>query len=274
MKLDINKASYNVEIHQQDDALPYLVMLHGFMGDSRSFEHLLDELLKICNPITIDLLGHGLTEKVYDLKQYREEQQIEDLKAIIRNTLQSAPFLYGYSMGGRLALKIASAEPELLKGLILESTNPGIRDKTKREERKAVDMERALEIEQDFEGFLHRWEKLPLFQSNGEVPTVLAKRYRQLHLDQDPKAMAASLRGFGTGFMKPVTAKNQQFEGPVLLLAGSEDQKYVNSNKKMQNLFKQVWNHTIPAGHRVHLDNPEKFLEHVTTFIKQHTQPI
>lgn len=274
MTLDINSVRYNLDIHQKNNALPYLVMLHGFMGDSRSFEHLLDGLAHVCNPVTFDLLGHGKTETLYDDDRYREERQIEDLKAIIRNSLQDPPFLYGYSMGGRLALKTASAAPELFKGVILESTNPGIEDGNKRKERKAVDLERALEIEQDFEGFLRGWEKLPLFHSNREIPPGLAKQYQQMHLDQDPKTMAASLRGFGTGSIKPVTANHQQFEGPVLLLAGSEDQKYVNSNKKMQNLFKQVSNHTILAGHRVHLDNPEKFIEHVTSFIKQHTQPI
>lgn len=269
MTLTVNRARYHLEIHQEDPFKPYLLMLHGFMGDSRSFKHLLKDLNQVCNPVTIDLLGHGKTEKVCEPKRYREDHQIADLEEIILQIPKQPTMIYGYSMGGRLALKTASAKPGLFRGIILESTNPGILNEGERKQRKATDMERAQEIEKDFEGFLHRWEKLPLFQSKIDSQHEIVENYKQMQQAQDPKAMAASLRGFGTGVMEPVTAGHQEFRVPALLLAGSEDQKYVASNNEMKSLFIDVSNHVIPAGHRVHLDNPQKFTQHITSFITQ-----
>lgn len=267
--LNINGVRYALNIHQHDSSLPCLFMLHGFMGDGRVFHHLMDDLCKACNPITVDLLGHGKSEKIYDATRYREEWQIADIAELVQQIGRSPVFLYGYSMGGRLALKTALAEPGLFEGLILESTNFGITNEEARAKRKEIDTRRAQKIVEDYEGFLKAWEELALFQSPKKVRCELLKTYEQIHLNQDPKAMAASLRGFGTGFMEPVRTFPTDYSGPVLLLVGSGDKKYIDISVKMQRLFNDAISCILEAGHRVHLDNPGEVAQKIIFFIDQ-----
>lgn len=269
-EFNINGVRYATRVHREDSSLPFLLMLHGFMGDSRGFSHLVEGLSKTCNPITVDLLGHGKTEKIYDPDRYGENRQIEDILSIVKSIGMSPVFLYGYSMGGRLALKTVQAEPSLFKGLILESTTFGIIDERDRKERQETDKLRAKAIQEDFTGFLEEWEDLPLFQTKNEPHKQPAKSYsyKRIHSEQDPEALAASLRGFGTGFMTPAREEDQNYGGPVLLLAGSDDQKYIDINKKLKQFFGHAEIRILSAGHRVHVDNPVNLTREINLFIE------
>lgn len=269
--IEVNNVSYTCEIHQRDENLPWLLMLHGFMGDHRVFDHLIDELSESCNPITLDLLGHGKSSKPNDPARYHESKQINDIFKLIQQLNLSPLYLFGYSMGGRLALKTALAAPEVFRGLILESTTSGINDESKRKQRRQTDEKRAQQIENDYQEFLNKWEKLALFQSPLPINKELVQRYHNAQSEQDPKAMAASMRGFGTGSMRPAFSDLKQFPLPVLLIAGSEDQKYQQINNYLVNQFPDAIFSSVPAGHRTHLDNPEAFLSELKNFIDINT---
>lgn len=266
-RISVNNQEYAVQIHQRDENLPQLLMLHGFMGDHRVFDHLIDELCESCNPVTVDLLGHGASSKPTDSSRYNEISQIEDIVGIIYTLNLFPVFLYGYSMGGRLALKTAFSNSDLFKGLILESTTNGIEEPQKRKERQHVDQRRANQIESDYESFLSKWEEAALFQSPKEVDEDLLIKYHQIHLDQNPQTMAASLRGFGTGFMTPETEHFPGFNKPTLLIAGSGDDKYKKINRELTFFFSNIHLCFIKAGHRVHLDNPPNLVQELINHI-------
>ncbi len=267
--LKINGVIYGTKVHQNVDSLPYLFMLHGFMGDGHVFDHLTDNLCKACNPVTVDLLGHGKSKKVHDPDRYGEEQQIADIIELVEQTVDTSPTLYGYSMGGRLALKTALQAPEAFAGLILESTNYGIMDDGKRADRRQADARRAREIRKNYPAFLAEWEQLPLFKSPLKTDEKLENSYKKIHLSQDPKAMAASLVGFGTGNMKPVCEAITHYKNPAMIIAGTGDQKYMKISQSLTSYFDQALFCPIPAGHRVHLDNPLQLCRELSHFINQ-----
>ena len=257
---------------EPEPGLPVLLMLHGFMGDGRAFAHLMEPLGKVCNPVAVDLLGHGRSEKAYDPGRYAEEIQLDDLQELVEQlTLGSGAhplFLYGYSMGGRLALKLALRNPDMFSGLILESTHYGITDEEERKYRRRLDARRAQQIENDFGSFLSNWEELPLFESPLPGDQKRDQAYRDMQRSQDPRTLSASLRGFGAGEMSPVMEQLSQLETPLLFIAGSEDEKYVRIADTMTQLAPQAIKKIIPAGHRVHLDNPSVLLDEITNFIE------
>lgn len=270
-EVQIHGNRYVYEIHSDRDTLPYLLMLHGFMGDRRAFKPLTKDLSKSCNPITIDLLGHGESEKIYNPGAYHERKQVQHIISLVHEINVSSLFLYGYSMGGRLALKTVQEAPDLFKGLILESSTFGILDAEDRKKRRQDDQKRALEIKENFSYFLDQWGKLSLFESPNDARNDSSDMYRSIHSEQDPKAMAASIQGFSTGLMKPVTEKNQRYHGPVLLVAGSEDQKYIAINKTLKQIMGNAKLEKLKAGHRVHLDNPQKLTQEINLFIEQNS---
>lgn len=264
--IEINNQTYAYNIHQRDSTLSTLLMQHGFMGDHRVFDHLIESLCKFCNPISIDLLGYGQSSKPTDPQRYRERRQIEDLLSLIKNLNLRQPFLYGYSMGGRLAMQMALAKPKQFTGVILESAHCGIADESARKERRQKDQKRAQRITSDFDKFLADWATLDLFKSPLPVDTELAQKYHKIQSEQSPAALAASLKGFGAGSMTPICNELHKLEIPTLLIAGSEDAKYQQVNNHMTNRLPNAIFTSIEAGHRVHLDNPPAFLNKLKNF--------
>jgi len=268
MILSVDDIRYSVTVHRDQPDLPHLLMLHGFMGSSRVFEHLLPRLDSFCNPVTVDLLGHGMSDTPDNAMRFSARYQVRDLDTLIRKLDKLPLFLYGYSMGGRLALQYVVRHSERLAGLILESATAGLEDPGERAERRQADEQRALEIENDFAAFRKEWAKLPLFDNGIAVPEELSNIYRTVREGQEPRAMAASLRTFGTGTMPQMWDRLKELDLPVLLLAGAADSKYCSICSDMNKLipgsrFESVEN----AGHRVHLENPEKLVERVKIFI-------
>lgn len=268
MKFYSNKATYHAMIHQNRRDLPNLIFFHGFMGSGKVFEPLIQLLLNSCNPITIDLIGHGETKTKPNPDRFTAELQVKDVLSILDRFQLKNLFVYGYSMGGRLAQHLYISDPSRFSGLILESTNCGITDDDERRDRKNVDEERAKDIETDFSAFVDRWIKLPLFKSPDGVADF---DYESIIRSQNPQLMAASLRGFGSGVMPPVCDQLRNIQAPLGLLAGKADQKYVDMMREMAQLCSASELQIIDgAGHRVHVDQPEQTAKFITQFLNRH----
>jgi 2-succinyl-6-hydroxy-2,4-cyclohexadiene-1-carboxylate synthase len=268
MKLAINGIRYHIKKHQKGVNKPDFLLLHGFMGSGQNFKDALPLLTKFANPVTIDLLGHGETEGADSPERFAVEQQVADLKSLIREIFETPPFLHGYSMGGRLALRYALAYPQTIRGLIIESANYGLEAQNLIKDRKQIDEERAQAIEADFSSFVEEWQTLSIFNSGQPEPKKAAKFYESIQEQQNPKQMANSLRGFGTASMESVKAELSTLNLPVLILAGEGDSKYKEIGCEMHELFRQSTLNIIPnAGHRVHRDQPDAFVMAVKNFM-------
>ncbi len=79
---------------------PPVVFLHGFTGDSATWNGVIDRLAQRFTCVTIDLIGHGRTDAPPGLEKYRMDQAVEDVEAILAQCgIKEATFV-GYSMGG------------------------------------------------------------------------------------------------------------------------------------------------------------------------------
>jgi len=265
MKLFADGFFYHLEIHQNKKKYPYLFLIHGFMGSGTVFKTLVKKTTDFCNPVTIDLLGHGKTEGSKNPARYRYTRQVSDLKSIFDRLALENLYLYGYSMGGRLTLLIALKHMRLFKGLILESSGCGLDDEISRSEREKLDNKRAKEITDDYDTFIKNWNLNPLFFGKPGKP---ANTYHPEIRQQVPEYIAACLRGFGNGVMPPVCQKLDQLRIPCLLLAGSADQKYVSQLSGIKNKIPDAELKIIEnAGHRIHYDQTELVAENIRSFI-------
>lgn len=268
MKLFCKGTYYHLTIHQNKRPLPYLLLFHGFMGSSEAFKPLAGRLLQSCNPVTIDLLGHGSTIAENDPERFTAHRQVKDIVSLLNRLQLPNLFLYGYSMGGRLAQQLAIFEPSRFSGLILESTHCGITERTERDKRAESDKIQAKEIEKNFERFLEHWVSLPLFESPEGASHF---NYRPVLSSQKPELMAASLVGFGAGSMPPVCDKLRSLNIPLGMIAGSTDQKYVDKMGKIAQLCPgAIFKIIDTAGHRVHADQPEATAKFITQFLEDH----
>lgn len=272
MNIRVRGISYCIKKHQEKPALPDLILLHGFMGSGKLFLELIDSLLPFSNPITIDLLGHGETEGAELHYRFSAKEQIADLSKLISEQLSAPVFLYGYSMGARLALQLALFRPDLVQGMALESGTFGIEGETERQARQALDASRADQIMGNFDGFLEDWATKPLFQSSANIQNL--KDLSLIQQNQNNVWMANSLLGFGTGTMPCVRDELKNLVPPVQLIVGEQDSKFIRINQTMN---KEIPDSTLSivegANHRVHSDQPEKCAEILNLFIRKNSLP-
>ncbi len=273
MNVKIRGISYHFEVHQENDELPNLVLLHGFLGSGESFQELIPNLKAFCNPITIDLLGHGETEGAEMHYRFSTKEQVADVNKLISEQLPTPLFLLGYSMGGRLALQLAIQRPDLYKGLILESTTFGIESKQERQARQELDATRADSIMGNFEQFLESWKTMPMFNASPQNTEKEAQHFK-IQQAQNPLWMNNSLLGFGTGSMPCVKDKLTNIPTQVQLLAGAKDFKFVGiMNAMLKDLNDGQLDVIKDSGHRVHLDQPEAYISVIRDFIENNRLP-
>lgn len=246
-----------------------LLLLHGFTGSGESWTQHVPAFATRFRTVTIDLLGHGRSDAPADPGRYGIEQAANDLLAVLDQLGLTRAAVLGYSMGGRLALFLATVAPDRIRALVLESSSPGIRGPAERHEREARDAALADAIERDgITAFVDRWERLPLFATQARLPDAERVAQRTQRLAQSPRGLANSLRGMGQGVQPPLFERLATLPMPALIVVGALDSAYCALGHEMTSLIPNARLAVIPdAGHAVHLEQPEAFRLTVREFL-------
>lgn len=249
---------------------PVLLMLHGFTGSNKTFQESITHLEEHFSIVAPDLLGHGKTDSPDEIARYSIERIVDDLVTILQELKIMQCFVLGYSMGGRVATAFASAHPEMVRGLILVSSSPGLAQKDLQESRVQADNRLADMLESEgIISFVDYWEKLALFASQEVLSDELKKRIRLERLAQNPNGLAMSLRGMGTGKQPSYWNHLADFTFPVLLMTGSLDEKFEKIAQEMQQLIPNSTHVTVQnAGHAVYLEQPNIFISQLTNWLE------
>jgi 2-succinyl-6-hydroxy-2,4-cyclohexadiene-1-carboxylate synthase len=249
------------------------VLLHGFAGSAGEWDgELVDGLAGAgLAPVLVDLPGHGADTGVTDPAAFT-------LGAALARTEAAGEWpadLIGYSMGGRLALHFAAAHPGRVRRLVLESSSPGLEIESERAERRAADEELAARIESEgIEWFVDHWESQPMFEARRRLDPGVWLRRRNLRLRNDPKSLAAALRGLGTGALPSLWDRLERLDLPTLLVVGERDAKFAATAERMARAMPRARIARIPgAGHTVHLEAPSAWLEAVIGFLSASPRP-
>jgi 2-succinyl-6-hydroxy-2,4-cyclohexadiene-1-carboxylate synthase len=235
-----------------------VVLLHGFSGTSRAWDGVVERLdRERYLPLAFDLPGHG---------DAADAPRPITFAGCVAHLLERAPnrfALCGYSLGGRLALQIALAVPERVSRLVLVSSTAGIEDPAERAERRACDRRLADQLEAiPFEQFIERWRSQPLFA--GEPPAA-ARLAREDQRRNRPEALAAALRGIGTGEMEPLWDRLPELAMPVTVLAGARDEKFMRIARRLAAGPPMAELVELAGGHGLLFENPAGVAEALTS---------
>ncbi|WP_233191557.1 2-succinyl-6-hydroxy-2,4-cyclohexadiene-1-carboxylate synthase [Sporosarcina sp. P18a] len=250
--------------------LPTIVMLHGFTGSTATWQQTIEVLAVDYHIVAVDLIGHGKTEAPETSTRYKMEEQVKDLYEILQKLEIKQPILLGYSMGGRVALGYTATYPEKVTGLILESSSPGLCTTEQQIARRTADSKLADRIEQQgMIEFVDFWQEIPLFHSQKKLSESQQQAVRSERLDQRPTGLANSLRGIGTGSQPSYWQTLEQLSLPVLLITGSEDEKFETIAQEMLKRLPNARHETIKdAGHAIHVEKPQQFATMIKSFLK------
>ena len=243
-------------------------MLHGFTGSAATWDTLRSELESRFRIIAVDLPGHGKSSAPADPARYSLDRFADDLSRVLDALDVELTSLFGYSMGGRTALRFAIAHPDRVSSLILESTSSGVHEESARRQRIDADETLAALIERDgVEAFVARWESLPMWSSQSSLSDSGRARLRAQRLANSAIGLANSLRGAGAGVDQPILDRAGEITARTLILAGGLDIQYIEHGKRLAAAIPHARLEIIAdAGHAVHLEQPEAVIREITAF--------
>jgi 2-succinyl-6-hydroxy-2,4-cyclohexadiene-1-carboxylate synthase len=251
-----------------------ILFLHGFSGSGKDWMFLFDKLPPEYFPLSIDLIGHGESDSPEDTELYTAYAMTGQIRELIDKLKLGKIVLAGYSMGGRLALEFYFRFPDYLTGLVLESSSPGIRKKPEREMRYESDKKLAQMITNNgIKLFVDHWLSLPVFESLRRLDPDTYRLLKETKLKNNVTGLANSLLGFSQGRMDNHWDLLSNIKIPVLLIGGSEDQKYAAILKEINNLTEGFTLSLIEgAGHNSHLEKPQDFIKLLNKYLRTKDQ--
>lgn len=99
---------------------PPLVLLHGGFCVAGMFAPLIPTLSETRQVIAVELQGHGHTADID--RPLRYELMADDVAALIKHLGHENADIFGYSLGGGVALQTAIRHPEVVRKLVLAAT--------------------------------------------------------------------------------------------------------------------------------------------------------
>lgn len=247
-----------LHVEVRGDGSPVL-LLHGFSGSARSWEALAPELSDRLRPIAVDLIGHGRSDAPARPDRYRPEQAVRDLAALLDALGVARAHVVGYSLGGRLALRLAIDAPERVAALVVVSASAGLADEEARRARVAADGALADRIEREgIERFATEWEGQELFAAERSLPPDRRAAVRAERLAQRPHGLANSLRGMGQGAGESLWPRLAAIRAPALVVTGALDLRYTAIGARLAAAIPAARQVVIAgAGHAVHRERPD-----------------
>lgn len=233
-----------------------LVLVHGFTQTGRSWAPLLPALAGHFDVVTPDLPGHGAKADVH--------AGIEEAARLLGEECGRGTYV-GYSLGGRVALRLALDRPDLVERLVLVSASAGIEDGDDRAARREADLALAAAVEEEgIDAFLAEWLAQPLFATlTAERAGLEARR------ENTAAGLASSLRLAGQGSMEPLWRNLLDLRMPVLVVAGELDEAYCLQAVHLGGWMGEVASLALVpmAGHACHLEQPERFTKLLLAFL-------
>lgn len=250
-----------------------LVFLHGFLGTPIEWLALLDRLpaawRRRCHCLTLP--GHG--PEAPAAMPWPLLADWLDTELMLRG-IHSA-ILYGYSLGGRLALHYATSAQALhadgrskLAGLVLESANPGLTSPEARRERVHSD---ALWVQrlrhESLRSVLEAWYQQPVFS---DLTPARRAELITLRSQHDPRRLAHMLAASSLARQPDLRPWLQCTDLPVLYLYGAADHKFANLAAELLAACPALEGARIPsAGHNLHLTSPDEVAAVLVPWLQQ-----
>jgi len=195
----------------------WVVLVHGQLMPRRMHQPLARTIAaEGFHVVTVDLLGHGRSDRPLDPKEYSMTAFGEQVVALLDHLGADQAVIGGTSLGANVSLEVADAAPERVRGLLLEMPV----------------LDNALEAGLiAFGPLMFAARFLPTSVSALRAVTRLVPRgvvpfWVGIGLDtcnQQPASMAAAIHGIFFGRIAPSSRRRRLIEAPALVVGHPRD---------------------------------------------------
>jgi pimeloyl-ACP methyl ester carboxylesterase len=194
-----------------------LILIHGLLLSQEMHRPLARDLAALGNRvITVDLLGHGESDRPRDMWRYSMRSFAKQLLGLLDHLELEQAVVMGTSLGANAALELAPAAPERLRGLVIEMP---VLDNAL--------LASALTFTPILVALTFGEPIMKLVQSaTRAIPRRLLPHYGNVVLDlvrQDPGPGAAVLQGLFFGRVAPHRSERHTIEVPTLVIGHRRD---------------------------------------------------
>lgn len=249
---------------QSAQGKPWLVWLHGFLGNGDDWQAVTDQLADY-PLLTVDLPGHGGSTG-FSVRSMAEVNRL--LTATLAAQGIHDYWLIGYSMGGRIAAYHVTQTanglpPQGLRGLILEGAHPGLPQEEQCLGRWYHDRRWAERFRREpLADVLRDWYRQPVF---ADLNPTQRSELQQRRAANDGRALAMMLEGSSLGRQPQMGQPLRDLPLPFHYLCGETDLKFVTLARQ----------HGYPlalipqAGHNAHYGNPTAYAAQIRAILAQ-----
>ena len=221
--------------------------IHGFLGRSSDWDFLKNAFLEI-NVVTAELFS---SVPATDTESFRK--------------LDCKKIFLGYSLGGRLGLKILKNSPDLFDHYIFLSTNAGLpaQDKSGRQKRLVSDQKWSDKIyPENWAEFLKEWNAQAVFEGSGKEPERTIGNY-------DLQKLKTGLTVWSLAEQEDFSEIIKLHKDKITWVVGNRDKKYCELAEQMKKKEILSGYEKISSGHRIWLDNTEALIALIRLTILQ-----
>jgi 3-oxoadipate enol-lactonase len=239
-----------------------LVFIHGLGSSTRDWEFQVSEFSKSYQVITIDLRGHGRSDK--PAGPYQMSMFAADLAGLLRALGVGSAHIVGISLGGAVAFQFAIDYPARVKTLVIANSAPALGGTP---EQAAQEVGRRVGIVQQH-GMRAMGQALgpslfPKPEHAGRRETFVER-----WAENDPQAYIEATRSM-LGW--DVTAQLGSIMCPTLIIAADQDYSPVALKEAYIKLMPNAQLVVIPdAHHATPMEEPQKFNAALARFLAEH----
>jgi len=257
--LEVNPGDQCIILRRWAGNGPALILIHGISGSGFNWEPLIPALSERFTPVAIDLRGHGASGRPES--GYLYDDYIGDLDAAIDALGEDRPLIVGHSLGGIIALWWAAKHPDRAAGIVV--------------------IDSPLRSGQDFMPTFDGWlaenatplEELAAYyrakrpEWSEDVAVRRAREMKSTARNVFVELRADSLAHDGVDRL----AEIEHVTSPILFFQGDPEAGSMVNPVDATGLADRLPNARVVrkpgAGHSLHQERPEEFLEEAVPFL-------
>ncbi|HSR01231.1 MAG TPA: alpha/beta fold hydrolase [Methylophilaceae bacterium] len=237
-----------------------LVLLHGLFGSSNNWGIIAKHFSQTHKVVCVDLRNHGRSPHHHS-QTYAE--MANDLLELCNTLNLETTHLLGHSLGGKVAMQFATQYPKRIdKLIVVDMAKRAYTDEHSHliDAMMSVDLANT-QIRSDVDNAL-----------KDSIPNMMVRQFLLMNLIKTNNGLEwrinlPALKANYAEFISPV-CENSYYHQPSLFIYGERSNYLIDSDiSSIPQHFTQAEFTSLPTGHWVHAEAPQKFIKAVSAFL-------